>query len=289
MRGKERGEMVRVRRTPEGDYVCPPDETPMVLVPAGEVFLGRDVGDLFAADDELPGRTVRLRAFLIDRAPVTNAQFAQFMREDGYRRAEFWDAEGWHWLQRSGVQRPLSFETPGFSSPLQPVAGVSWYEAAAYARWAGKQLPTEAQWERAARGDDRRLFPWGDALPRSAFCNFDGRIGRTTVPGAYPCGHSPFGLYDMAGNVNNWCRDWYWAGFYRWCAENGVRSDPCLDDALRRRIAPTTRQRVDRGGGFATSFGAWHVLSVTGRLGWPPEHRALWHGFRCVVEIEALD
>lgn len=259
----------------------------MVLVPGGPFFMGRAPGDIFAPEDERPGRTIRLAPYLIDREPVTNARYARFIEAGGYRTPQLWSPAGWSWRALSGTDKPLSFATPGFDAPQQPVAGVSWYEADAYARWAEKLLPAEAQWEKAARGEDGRRFPWGDELPHSGLCNFAGNAGRTTPPGAYPAGDSPYGIVDMAGNVNNWCRDWYWAGFYAWCQEQGVEDDPECDDEVRAnlKVAAGLKTRSDRGGGFATAFAAWEVLSCSGRLKWPPETRALWNGFRCVVEL----
>lgn len=268
-----------------GRYVAPADGALMVLVPGGEFFLGRSDGDIFAPEDEIPGRFVRLRPFLIDRDPVTNERFSRFVAASGYDDASHWSPAGWAWRCRTAVGGPLSFTERGFDAPDQPVAGVSWYEADAYARWAHRELPTEAQWEKAARGVDGRRFPWGDELPRSDLANFNSNVGRTTPPGRYPRGASPYGVNDMSGNVNNWCRDWYWAGFYEWCARTGVRQDPVLDDAVRKKLGIPLAMRSDRGGGFATSFACWEVLTTSGRLAWPPGRRQLWHGFRCVIEL----
>jgi formylglycine-generating enzyme required for sulfatase activity len=278
----------RAERRPDGLYEACSDGAVMVLIPAGPVFLGREENDLFAPDEELPGRTAWLSAYLIDRAPVCNGQFVRFVEDGGYERPALWHPEGWAWRKQSAVDRPLSFDTPGFGGPKQPVAGVSWYEADAYATWAGKQLPTEAQWEKSARGADRRLFPWGDRLPRSSLCNFDGRVGRTTEVDSYPEGVSPYGLLDMSGNVNNWCRDWYWRDFYGFCRKHTMECDPWVGDTLREELALACTERSDRGGGFATSFGAWDVLTTSGRLGWRPERRKLWNGFRCVLEFTSL-
>jgi len=268
-----------------GTYVSPVDRARMVLVPGGEFFQGRDAKDIFAPDPERPGRTVLLRPFLVDVEPVTNARFRAFIEAGGYRDRTCWSAAGWAWRVHGSIEAPLSLASAGFDAPEQPAAGVSWYEAEAYARFAGKRLPTEAQWEKAARGVDRRRFPWGDALPLSRVCNFNNNVGRTTPPGRYPEGSSPYGCLDMAGNVNNWCRDWYFPGFYGWCAEQGVNEDPVLDDALRARLGLDLKERADRGGGFATSFSCWEVLTTTGRLAWPPARRNLWNGFRCVIEL----
>jgi formylglycine-generating enzyme required for sulfatase activity len=268
-----------------GRLVWPADGAEMVLVPGGDFFMGRREGDIFAPEDERPGRKVRLSPFLIDREPVTNARFARFVDAGGYVDPHTWSPAGWAWRVRAGIDKPLSFTVAGFEAPEQPAAGVSWWEADAYCRWAGKELPTEAQWEKAARGADGRLFPWGDDLPRSAYLNFNGNVGRTTPVGAYPLGVSPYGLVDMSGNVNNWCRDWYWSGFYGWCARNGVQRDPCLDDDVRSKVELPLGMRSDRGGGFATSFAAFEVLAASGRLAWPPARRNLWNGFRCVVEL----
>ncbi len=268
-----------------GRYVAPSDGAVMILVPEGEFFFGRDPSDIFAPPDEIPGGVVRLRPFLIDRDPVTNERFARFVEAGGYDEPACWSPEGWEWRGRSRALRPLSFTTKGFDAPEQPVAGVCWYEADAYARWAGKNLPTEAQWEKAARGPDGRRFPWGDALPRSALLNFNSNVGRTTPPGAYPLGASPYGLFDMSGNVNNWCRDWYWSRFHEYLRRAGIARDPGLDTPEKERLGLDLRMKSDRGGGFATSFACWEVLTTTGRLAWPPERRQIWHGFRCVIEL----
>ncbi len=268
-----------------GVHVSPADGETMVLVRAGDFFMGRDTKDNFAPDGEVPGRRVTLRPFLIDRVPVTNARYRRFVDLGGYRSPRHWDEAGWSWRMKTGTEGPISFAVKGFDAPDQPAAGVSWFEADAYARWAGKALPTEAQWEKAARGTDGRLFPWGDDLPRRKLLNFNQNVGATTPVGAYPAGVSPYGVLDMAGNVNNWCRDWYWDGFYGYCRDQGIGRDPCLDDDVKDRLGLPLLQRADRGGGFATSFASWEVLAATGRLSWPPSRRHLWNGFRCAIEL----
>jgi formylglycine-generating enzyme required for sulfatase activity len=176
---------------------------------------------------------------------------------------------------------------PGWDGPDQPAAGVSWYEADAYARWAGRHLPTDAEWEKAARGTDGRRYPWGDAWPTPDRANFATIVGRTTPVGLYPAGVSPYGCHDMAGNVNNWTADWYWPDFGRYCAANGLLADPCLDDGLKGRLhLGDVGEKVDRGGGFATARECQEVLGCTRKVYWPPAERQPWNGFRTAKGVE---
>jgi iron(II)-dependent oxidoreductase len=199
----------------------------MIEVPAGEFEMGAIWEDRFAYDNELPAHAIHVPAFKIDRTPVTNEEFACFVAEGGYDRREFWDEEGWSWRERESWQHPLYWSRNGASSvssssswrvrtmfgeetlpPNHPVSGVSWYEAQAYARFAGKRLPTEAEWERAASWDAgskrKRLFAWGDDEPTDARCNFDLNRWGTTQVGALPSGASAVGCLDMTGNVWEW-------------------------------------------------------------------------------------
>ncbi|HEV2802482.1 MAG TPA: SUMF1/EgtB/PvdO family nonheme iron enzyme [Pyrinomonadaceae bacterium] len=202
----------------------------MLTIEAGELLLGAP-WQMFVYDNELPAHTVSLPAFKIDRLLTTNEEYAHFIAEGGYQRREWWDEEGWQWRERENWTQPFYWTTQGTCSdgderrgwsvrtmfaegalkPEHPVAGVSWYEASAYARFAGKRLPTEAEWEKAASWNaaERRknLFAWGDDAPTAAHGNFDLRQWDTTPVGAYPLGASSYGCLDMAGNVWEWTND----------------------------------------------------------------------------------
>jgi iron(II)-dependent oxidoreductase len=189
------------------------------FVPAG-AFVRGSVWDSFAYDNELPAREVFVPAFRLARAPVTNGEYARFVGEGGYVRREFWGEEGWAWREREGWAHPLHWRRAGAGwrerrmfeegdlRPDHPVTGVSWYEAEAYARFSGRRLPTEAEWEKAASWDEpagaRRRFAWGDEAPSESLCNFGLRFWGTTPVGGFPRGASPYGCHDMTGNVWEW-------------------------------------------------------------------------------------
>ncbi len=193
----------------------------MITIPAGEFGMGAD-GNEFVYDNELPGHTLHVPAFKIDRLLTTNEEYARFISEDGYRRREFWSDEGWAWREQENVTCPLYWsERDGWRvremfeenelQPAHPVVGVSWYEADAYARFQGKRLPTEAEWEKAASWDaghnTRRRFAWGDAAPDSSRCNYGNNFWGTTPVGSFPAGASAYGCLDMTGNAWEWTSD----------------------------------------------------------------------------------
>jgi serine/threonine protein kinase/formylglycine-generating enzyme required for sulfatase activity len=192
--------------------VIPPTPTPstpmpMVHVPAGEFIMGGK-GD----SDEQPIHTVYLDAFYIDETEVTNAQFTQFLNEQGNQ-----EEGGGTWL---GIEMKscLVTESGGQYQPKSgygdhPVIEVSWYGARAYCQWAGKRLPTEAEWEKAARGTDGRTYPWGEGMDCD-HAQYRGCGGKTVPVGSKPKGVSPYGALDMAGNVSEWVADWYDSDYY---------------------------------------------------------------------------
>ena len=180
-----------------------PDLSNMVRIPAGEFIMGVDVNRLPEICDRVggmvkylenatPERRVKLPEFYIDKYEVTNAQYKKFVDATGHKPPEHWE----------GGSIP-----PGKEN--HPVVFVSLEDAKAYAKWAGKRLPSEAEWEKAARGTDGRLFPWGNKFKRRHANTDEARKGDTTPVGSYEKGKSPYGVYDMAGNVWEWTSDNY--------------------------------------------------------------------------------
>jgi formylglycine-generating enzyme required for sulfatase activity len=164
----------------------------MIEIPAGPFVMGSDEGD----PDETPAHEVDLPAYEIDQFEVTNAQFAQFVAEMDYQT----DAE------KAGIGNWRDFAG---GKDNHPVVKVSWNDAKAFCEWAGKRLPTEAEWEKAARGDDGRLYPWGDEWEASSANVKESGFRGTTAVGSFAAGASPYEVMDMAGNVWEWAADWY--------------------------------------------------------------------------------
>jgi formylglycine-generating enzyme required for sulfatase activity len=185
-----------------------------VWVPAGSFQMGtEDVSSLepppWAVRElasEQPAHTVRItQGYWIDKYEVTNAAFRAFVEDGGYRTREYWSEEGWEWLGRQEVDA-LPVQCVPEEVPDHPRVCVTWYEALAYAHWRGGRLPTEAEWEYAARGPESLIYPWGNTFdPDKA--NVVDSTGLTPV-GSYPEGVSWVGAYDMAGNAMEWVQDW---------------------------------------------------------------------------------
>ena len=146
--------------------------------------------------------------FFIDKYPVTNEQFSEFLSNDGYKKQAFWSPEGWGWKERYSMNRPLLFHDPKFNASLLPVVGVNYYEAEAFAKWQGKRLPNEMEWEIAARGIDGRHWPWGMEFDKKKCNSIEAGFNGTSPVNQYPEGASPYGCIDMAGNVWEWASTW---------------------------------------------------------------------------------
>lgn len=195
-----------------------------VRVPGGVFELGASKAEPFVFDNEKWAHPVEVKPFQIASTPVTNADYAAFVGDGGYRRREVWSRAGWEWKRREDAGHPLFWVPDGSSSwcerdfddtvPLRawhPVTHVNWYEADAYCRWAGRRLPTEAEWEMSAVHDPasgrKRRFPWGDDPPTADRANLDYRAGGTVDVRALPAGDSPAGCRQMIGNVWEWVAD----------------------------------------------------------------------------------
>ena len=221
-----------------------PDE---VLVAAGPFVMGTS-DEPWAYDNERPAHVVELPAFWIDAAPVTNGQYAAFVAAGGYDNASWWAPAGWAWRQEAGLEHPQFWQRDGSGwhhtrfgwrealPAAEPVQHVCWYEADAYARWAGKRLPTEAEWEKAAAWDPvagrHRRYPWGDGPPTADHANLDQRHFGPAPVGAYPAGASAYGCVQLLGDVWEWT-----ASDFR--PLPGVRVVPVprvLRSVLRRRV-----------------------------------------------------
>jgi iron(II)-dependent oxidoreductase len=177
-----------------------------IYVPGGKFLMGTDSDE---PTNESPMHEVVVEPYLISRHEVSNGQYAKFIEAKGYETEKFWSEEGWKWRQGEyGRALPVEWEELkkqlGDEFDRHPVVGVCWYEADAYARWAGRRLPTEVEWERAARGTDARLFPWGNEFEHGLRRKPEGEAGRTYPVGANPADVSPVGAFDMGGNVSEW-------------------------------------------------------------------------------------
>lgn len=279
-------------------HVIQKDGKEMVLIRAGWFEMGSTEKQIDAAyqlgkkynkdtkrawfKSETPRHRVWVDAYYMDKTEVTNREFRQFMDAGGYKQKNYWSAEGWKFIQQKKIVEPRYWKNSGFNQPNQPVVGVSWYEAEAYASWAGKQLPTEAQWEKAARGSDGRVYTWGNEAADGNRANYcDAKCGYAwkdkgendrymylSPVGSYELGKSPYGIYDLAGNVWEWVRDWYDGDYYSRSPERNPVNDK------------TTQHRVLRGGGWGNIPA---LLRTAYRNKVALKTRSGDVGFRCVV------
>lgn len=191
----------------------------MLKVEHGEFIRGTDTSE--ADDDEKPVRKIYLDDFMICKFPVTNWEYLGFLEDGGYREKEFWTEEGWHWKEKEKISEPEYWHDRRWNGANFPVVGISWYESCAYAKWLSKKtgvtyrLPTEAEWEKAARGTDGITYSWGECIDNNK-CNYNETGLHCTSPvGIFPEGESPYGCFDMVGNVFEWCLDWFDKDYYK--------------------------------------------------------------------------
>jgi iron(II)-dependent oxidoreductase len=266
-----------------------------VDIPGGTFYLGATPDLPFVFDNEKWAHPVEVAPFRIARAPVTNAEFAAFVEEGGYQRRQWWSYQGWVWRTKTQAQHPLYWQRDGRGwwrrhcdtlvplEPHAPVAHVTWYEAEAYGQWAGRRLPTEAEWEMAASAEPtpdgrgitgcKRRYPWGDEPPTPERANLDTRFLGCADVAAFPAGDSAFGCRQMAGNVWEWTE----SAFYPFPGY-------LVDYPYREYSAPWFGYRkVLKGGAWATRS---RLAYNTYRNFFPPARNDVYAGFRTCARAE---
>ena len=198
-------------KTKEERYNIPED---MVIIPEGPFLMGsakQDIDRLLELDrnievehleNEIPQREVYLSAYLIDKYPVTNVQYKQFIESGGYTQRVIWSDAGWQQIIQSNPLEGNDLDGVFHGEPDSPVVNISWYEAEAFAAWAGKRLPTEAEWEKAARGTDGRIYPWGNEFDKTRLNCAEAKIEKPTPVMKYPRGQSVYGCFDIGTTVS---------------------------------------------------------------------------------------
>ncbi|MFQ5988985.1 MAG: selenoneine synthase SenA [Candidatus Methylomirabilales bacterium] len=286
---------------PRPRFSTVPEETPKSAghlagdaeIPGGTFLLGATPDLPFVFDNEKWAHPVAIRAFCIAHAPVTNGEFVAFVEDKGYVRREFWSEEGWRWREKVGAEHPVYWQrlSDGRWSrrsydeivPLEehhPIIHVNWFEAQAYCRWAGRRLPTEAEWEVAASAEPnpdgqgiavcKRQFPWGDEPIFSGRANLDGRAGGVIDVGALAEGDSPFCCRQMIGNVWEWTSDMFgpYPGF--------------VADSYKEYSEPWFgTHKVLRGGSWITRS---RMIRNTWRTYYTPDRRDVMAGFRTCAQ-----
>jgi len=227
----------------------------MIFIPEGYFQMGSSSGK---RKDEQPMHFVNTSAYFIDKYEVSNAEYFKF-------------------ITATDRPQPLFWEDERFNQPGHPVVGVSWYDAMAFAQWNGRRLPTEAEWEKAARGNDNRLYPWGKKWDKGFhffFVNIfglDDNYTHTAPVDYYQGGASPFGVFNMAGNVWEWCLDWYDPDYYR----NSPEIDPMGPEK--------TNMKSLRGGSWVNRIESVQVIQ---RARNAPHVKSNIYGFRTVLPVQ---
>jgi sulfatase modifying factor 1 len=239
-----------------GSSISAPKTPPgMIYIPEGYFQMGTSSGK---SEDSKPMHFVNTSAFFIDKYEVSNAEYQKFLMATNHPKPTLWNDER-------------------FNKPELPVVGVSWHDAMAYAKWKGRRLPTEAEWEKAARGNDGRLYPWGKKWAKGFFLFFvniygmDDKYLQTAPVDYYQSGVSPFGVFNMAGNVWEWCLDWYAPDYYR----NSPEIDPMGPEK--------TNMKVLRGGSWVNTVDG---VQVVHRARNTPHAKNSIYGFRTVLPIQ---
>ena len=269
------------------------DGSVMVLIPEGAFPMGGREEEVSQAADghlltyvaERPEHEVHLSAYYLDKHEVTNAQYRRFL-DDVAAHGRKWS----HPDQPEHLEHRQRYLNDDLRGDRRPAVGLNWYDAYAYCQWAGKRLPTEAEWEYAARGREYRQYPWGDEHPYSSgiwWANYRPRTGHeqdghawTAPVGSYPDGVSPFGIMDMAGNAEEWVQDWYAVYYYRQLAE--ARDPTGAKEVIRDPAGPSTgTKKVVKGGSYKSPS---HQVRIAMRAFGKPPHKGPRIGFRCAMD-----
>ncbi|MCH8294118.1 formylglycine-generating enzyme family protein [Candidatus Poribacteria bacterium] len=241
------------------EIIIDPIDSSLVYVPEGPFIMGTAPDGVRKTDHEEPQREVTLDPFYIGKFPVTNAQYAQF-------------------LEAAEHPPPRFYDNPRFNEPNCPVVGVSWYDAQAFLNWLNEltdesyRLPTEAEWEKTARGTDGRMYPWGNEWDVSKGNFGESRLKHTTPVGSYPEGVSPYGCYDMGGNVYEWCSDWSHPETYKYSPAHNPQGP--IDG----------RRKVIRGGSWLPR--GQFAARCANRAGYEPVQAVHNVGFRIAKSAE---
>ncbi|MFE0798669.1 ergothioneine biosynthesis protein EgtB [Streptomyces sp. NPDC058812] len=285
----------QLRKGPQALTAPDPDPVPLftgpaeVLVPGGPFTMGTST-EPWALDNERPAHRREVAPFHLDTTPVTNGAYRAFIDDGGYDDPRWWAPEGWDHIRRHSITAPLYWRRDGGQwlrrrfgvtevvPPDEPVVHVCWYEADAYARWAGRRLPTEAEWEKAARydpaGDRSARYPWGDADPGPEHANLGQRHLRPAPAGSYPAGESPLGIRQLIGDV------WEWTSS-DFAPYPGFRAFPYKEYS---EVFFGPDHKVLRGGSFAVD-----AVACRGTFrNWDyPIRRQIFSGFRTARTAEA--
>jgi formylglycine-generating enzyme required for sulfatase activity len=285
----------------------------MQLIPAGAFSMGAIASDSFAYEDEFPAHVVHVDSFWMDAAEVTNRQFEEFVKATGYlttaervnpkgslvfvpQKSKRGELQWWKFVEGASWKHPFGAGSNIDTMAHYPVTHVSWFDAMAYASWAGKRLPTEAEWEYAARaGKAGSLYPWGNENPEHALTAnvFQGSFpdeNKAKDGFAYtaPVQHYPtsgYGLFDISGNVWEWCADKYHSLYYTYCKENNITVNP---QGPERSYDPENRYETlytIRGGSFLCNQSYCTGYRVSARNKTSPSTSLLNVGFRCVRDV----
>lgn len=228
------------------------DGMTLLFVPAGEFTMGSNNG----SDDQRPAHTVYLDAFWIDKTEVTNAMYAKCVKDGNCQLPDYYQSS----------TRESYYGDPAFDN--YPVIYVSWEDAKAYCEWANRRLPTEAEWEKAARGGNAFIYPWGNDVPNNNLLNYNNAVGDTSEVDQYSDGASPYGALDMAGNVSEWVADWYSDTYY----SSSLTSNPLGSSSGQFRVL--------RGGAWNSNDDG---IRSAHRDKYDPADSAYTIGFRCAV------